>query len=64
MQANVRVFLKSGNYFDIVADKISCDTAGNNLTKLSCKNIVNGRPLFVDLEQVEAVVEFFGKDDG
>lgn len=63
----VRVYLKSGRYFDIEADIVSCkhNTITGELVSLSYKGATAGIPLYLDVNQVEAVVQATteGNDD-
>lgn len=55
----VRVYLKSGRSFDIKADIVSCkrNTITGELVSLSCERTAAGLPLYLDLDQVAAVVQ-------
>ena len=54
-----RVYLKSGKYFDIEADIIRCkhSTITGELVSLSYEGATTGIPLYLDVNQVEAVVQ-------
>lgn len=63
----VRVYLKSGRYFDIEADIVRCkhNTITGELVSLSYEGATAGIPLYLDVNQVEAVVQVTteGNDD-
>lgn len=54
-----RIFLKSGQYFDVVADKISCvrNKVTGEFLGLSYEGCIAGIPLYIDCASVEAVVQ-------
>ena len=58
-----KVYLKTGQCFDVVAEKIICkyNTLTGELTSFKCEGAVEG-PLYLDLTQVVAVVQF--QNDG
>ena len=58
-----KVYLKTGQCFDVVAEKIICkyNTLTGGLTSFKCEDSVEG-PLYLDVTQVVAVVQF--QDDG
>lgn len=58
-----KVYLKTGQCFDVVAEKIICkyNTLTGGLTSFKCEDSVKG-PLYLDVTQVVAVVQF--QDDG
>lgn len=64
--ATVRVYLKTGGYFDVEADIVRCkrNNAGE-LVHFSCEGTSTGLPLYLDLNQVAAVVQatIEGDDD-
>lgn len=55
----VRVYLKSGRYFDMEADVVRCkhNTITGELISLSYEGAVTGIPLYLNMNQVEAVVQ-------
>ncbi len=59
----VRVYLKSGRYFDIKTDTVRCtvrckhNTITGELVSLSYEGATTGIPLYLDVNQVEAVVQ-------
>lgn len=63
----VRVYLKSGRSFDIEADIVRCkhNTITGELVSLSYEGAIAGIPLYLDVNQVEAVVQVTaeGNDD-
>lgn len=63
----VKVYLKSGRYFDIEADVVRCkhNTITGELVSLSYEGATAGIPLYLDVNQVEAVVQVTteGNDD-
>lgn len=63
----VRVYLKSGRYFDIEAAVVRCkhNTITGELVSLSYEGATAGIPLYLDVNQVEAVVQVTteGNDD-
>lgn len=63
----VRVYLKSGRYFDIETDVVRCkhNTITGELVSLSYEGATAGIPLYLDVNQVEAVVQVTteGNDD-
>lgn len=63
----VRVYLKSGRYFDIEADVVRCkhNTITGELVSFSYEGATVGIPLYLDVKQVEAVVQttIEGNDD-
>lgn len=58
-----KVYLKTGQCFDVVAEKIICkyNTLTGGLTSFKCEDGVEG-PLYLDISQVIAVVQL--QDDG
>lgn len=58
-----KVYLKTGQCFDVVAEKIICkyNTLTGGLTSFKCEDSVEG-PLYLDVTQVVAIVQF--QDDG
>lgn len=60
----VRVYLKSGRSFDIQAEVVRCkhNTLTGELVSLSYEGGTDGIPLYLDVTQVEAVVQIAGKD--
>ena len=60
----LRVFLKSGQNFDIRAEKGVCkyNTITGELSSFRCEGAVFGIPIYLDLEQVEAVVQLHKND--
>ena len=59
----VKVYLKTGQCFDVVAKKIICkyNTFTGELTSFKCEDGVEA-PLYLDISQVIAVVQL--QDDG
>ena len=62
-----KVYLKTGQCFDVVAEKIICkyNTLTGGLTSFKCEDSTES-PLYLDLTQVVAVVQFQydeGKND-
>lgn len=55
----VRVYLKSGRYFDIEADVVKCkhNTITGELVSFSYEGATAGIPLYLDVKQVEAVIQ-------
>lgn len=55
----VRVYLKSGRYFDIEADIVKCkhNTITGELVSFSYEGATTGIPLYLNVNQVEAVVQ-------
>ena len=55
----VRVYLKSGQYFDICAEDVKCKYNGltGELTSLKYTDAVRGAPIYLDITKVEAVVQ-------
>ena len=58
-----KVYLKTGQCFDVVAEKIICkyNTFTGELTSFKCEDGIEG-PLYLDITQVIAVVQL--QDDG
>lgn len=54
-----RIFLKSGQYFDVIADKISCirNKVTGEFLGLSYEGCIAGIPLYVDCASVAAMVQ-------
>lgn len=54
-----RIFLKSGQYFDVIADKISCirNKVTGEFLGLSYTGCIAGIPLYLDCTSIEAVVQ-------
>lgn len=64
----VRVYLKSGQHFDICAEDVECKYKGltGEFTSLKYTDAVRGAPLYLDITKVEAVVQLHvggGGDD-
>lgn len=55
----VRVYLKSGRSFDIKADAVSCkrNAIAGELVSLSYEGATAGIPLYLNINQVEAIVQ-------
>lgn len=55
----VRVYLKSGRSFDIEADTVTCRHSNitGELASLSYEGATTGIPLYLNVNQVEAVVQ-------
>ena len=64
----VRVYLTSGQHFDICAENVKCGYKGltGELTSLKYIDAVRGAPIYLDIPKVEAVVQLHvggGGDD-
>ena len=63
----VRVYLKSGQHFDVCAEDVKCGYSGltGELTSFSYTGAVSGIPVYLDVGKVEAVVQLkaCGGDD-
>ena len=64
----VRVYLTSGQHFDICAENVKCGYNGltGELTSLKYTDAVRGAPIYLDITKVEAVVQLHvggGGDD-
>lgn len=55
----LRVFLKSGQSFDVRAEKGVCkyNSVTGELTSFKYENAVAGIPIYLDIGQVEAIVQ-------
>lgn len=55
-----RVFLKSGNSFDVLADSlvIKFDTSTTELISYDFKGIKGAVPFHICIKQIEAILEF------
>lgn len=55
----VRVYLKSGQHFDVCAEDVKCHYNGltGDLTSFSYTGAVSGIPIYLDISEVEAVVQ-------
>lgn len=55
----VRVYLKSGQHFDVCAEDVECKYNGltGELTSFSYSGAVSGIPVYLDVGKVEAVVQ-------
>lgn len=55
----VRVYLKSGQHFDICAEDVKCEHSGltGELTSFSYTGAVSGIPVYLNVGEVEAVVQ-------
>ena len=55
----VRVYLKSGQHFDVRAENVKCKYSGlaGELTSFSYTGAVSGIPIYLDVGAVEAVVQ-------
>ena len=55
----VRVYLKSGQHFDVCAENFKCKYNGltGELTSFSYTGAVSGIPIYLNIEEVEAVVQ-------
>lgn len=65
MMKTVRVYLKSGRSFDMQAEVVRCkhNTLTGELVSLFYEGGTDGTPLYLDVTQVEAVVQIAGKGD-
>ncbi|MFF0183513.1 hypothetical protein [Streptomyces sp. NPDC005244] len=54
----VRIFLRGGSHFDVTAQDFTTrrDRISNELTSLSWTDAVSGKPLYLRLDAVDAVV--------
>ena len=63
----VRVYLKSGQHFDVCAEDVKCKYNGltGELTSFNYTGAVSGIPIYLDIGAVEAVVQLkaCGGDD-
>lgn len=55
----VRVYLKSGQHFDVCAEEVKCKYSGltGELTSFGYTGAVSGIPVYLDIREVEAVVQ-------
>ena len=55
----VRVYLKSGQHFDVCAEGVKCkyNCSTGELTSFSYTGAVSGIPIYLDIGEVEAVVQ-------
>lgn len=55
----VRVYLKSGQHFDICAEDVKCKYNGltGELTSFNYTGAVSGIPVYLNIGEVEAVVQ-------
>lgn len=55
----VRVYLKSGQHFDVYAEDVECKYNGlkGELTSFSYTGAVSGIPVYLNIREVEAVVQ-------
>lgn len=55
----VRVYLKSGQHFDVRAENVKCKYNGltGELTSFNYTGAVSGIPVYLDVGKVEAVVQ-------
>lgn len=55
----VRVYLKSGQHFDVCAEDVKCGYSGlaGELTSFNYTGAVSGIPVYLDVGKVEAVVQ-------
>ena len=55
----VRVYLKSGQHFDVRAENVKCEYNGltGELTSFKYTGAVSGIPVYLDVGKVEAVVQ-------
>lgn len=61
----VKVYLKSGQCFDVAAENIVCkyDTITGGLISFKCKGAVEF-PIYLDVDQVAAVVQLLDNESG
>lgn len=59
----VRIFLRGGAHFDLAAEWVSTrrDRATNALTKVEWTDPASGRPLYLRIDAVDAIVELDGE---
>lgn len=55
----VRVYLKSGQHFDVCAEDVECkyNRLAGELTSFSYAGAVSGIPVYLNIGEVEAVVQ-------
>nr|DAH97645.1 MAG TPA: hypothetical protein [Caudoviricetes sp.] len=55
----VRVYLKSGQHFDVCAEAVNCEYSGltGELISFNYTGAVSGIPVYLDVGKVEAVVQ-------
>lgn len=55
----VRVYLKSGQHFDVCAEGVKCKYSGSTgeLTSFNYTGAVSGIPIYLNIGEVEAVVQ-------
>ncbi|MEU6674805.1 hypothetical protein [Streptomyces sp. NPDC046925] len=61
--STVRIFLRGGGHFDLTAEDIETrrDRSSNALTRVSWTSSTSGRPMYLRLEGVDAIVELDGE---
>lgn len=62
----VRVYLKSGQHFDVCAENVKCKYNGltGELTSFNYTGAVSGIPIYLDIGEVEAVVQLKARGGG
>lgn len=55
----VRIYLKSGQHFDVCAENVKCEYNGltGELTSFNYTGAVSGIPVYLNIGEVEAVVQ-------
>lgn len=63
--STVRTFLRGGGHFDMTADKVITkrDRVTNALTAVEWTDVTSGRPLYLRIDAVDAVVELDGETE-
>lgn len=61
----VRVYLKSGQHFDVCAEGVKGERSGltGELTSFNCTGAVSGVPVYLNVGRVEAVVQLKARED-
>lgn len=62
----VRVYLKSGQHFDVCAEAVKCGYNGltGELTSFNYTGAVSGIPVYLNIGEVEAVVQLKARGGG
>ena len=62
----VRVYLKSGQRFDVCAEDVKCgyNRLTGELTSFNYTDAVSGIPVYLDIGRVEAVVQLKARGGG
>lgn len=62
---NIKVYLKSGQCFNVIAKNFSCkyDSLTGRLISFKCEDAVEA-PIYLDVTQVVAIVQCQGDRDG